>query len=140
MIYLAFYTCLRARFFRLFGTAVAIDKNVIKAYIIRDCFTSTYLKVLPNNTLSFYSVDINDEILAGHTLNYEDIQDKYIDKLRTQSKTICLFVQDKVMQQRENFNNDKSILQRSVYSVFQLPQKGKKSNDTIDIELASDTR
>lgn len=45
---------------------------------------------------TFYSVDVDGEILAGHTLNFEDVQDKYIDKLKTQSKTICLFVQNKV--------------------------------------------
>ena len=44
----------------------------------------------------FCSVDVNDEILAGHTLKYEDFQVKYLDKLKTQSNTICLFLQDKV--------------------------------------------
>ena len=42
------------------------------------------------------SVDIGEQILAGHTLDYEDVQVKYLDKLKTHSKTFCLFIQDKL--------------------------------------------
>ena len=65
--------------------------------------TCVVIPTLPaNRTLKvifvIFSVDIGDEILAGHTLNYNDVQVKYLDKLKTHSKTFCLFVQDKVRQ------------------------------------------
>lgn len=48
------------------------------------------------NVVAFDSLDVDDQILAGHTFNYEDVQDRYLDKLNSQSDTICVFVQDKV--------------------------------------------
>ena len=48
------------------------------------------------DVLAFNSLDVDDQILAGHTFNYKDVQDRYLDKLNSQSNTICVFVQDEV--------------------------------------------
>ncbi|XP_028401034.1 V-type proton ATPase subunit S1-like [Dendronephthya gigantea] len=67
---------------------------VLIAISFRYCNANSY--PVPLLIWSTKSVDVDDEILEGHTLNYEDVQVKYLDKLKEQSKTICLFVQDKL--------------------------------------------
>lgn len=68
---------------------MVIRKNILTCICIWRCSLTV-------NVFAFDSLDVDDQILAGHTLSYEDVQEKYLDKLISQPNTFCVFVQDKV--------------------------------------------
>ncbi|CAB4014557.1 V-type proton ATPase subunit S1-like [Paramuricea clavata] len=117
--------------------------HILIAISFCHCQASSY--PVPLLIWSTKSVDVDDEILAGHTLNYEDVQVKYLDKLKAQSNTICLFVQDKLSiddfaaNPGMDLKHLKDVLHSSPTSIV-LPsvsleqdfEEGKKNNKLVE--------
>ncbi|XP_046853300.1 V-type proton ATPase subunit S1-like [Xenia sp. Carnegie-2017] len=111
-------------------------------FFIYFCCCKASLTPVPLLIWSSKSVEVEDDIVAGRTFSYEDIQTKYLDKLKSQSKTICVFVQDKLSvddfatNSAERFKHLKKILYKSPTSIV-LPSVALKNDlDYGDNKLA----